>query len=107
MSWIAFGMILLLAVLGLCTAAWLLTDWLLGSDRITVAIQIKTEKDADMLDMLLHEAGSAFFKKRSQSPVVLVSVELMDGTLGEGDVLYDRYAKILERYGATCYLIDL
>lgn len=106
MSWFCLGVILLLAVFGFCCAVRLLSEWLFGSDRITVAIQIKDEKDADMLELLLHEARSAFFKKSALCPVVLVSVELMDGTLGVGEELYEEYAALLQHYGAECYLID-
>ena len=97
---------LLFAVFGFCCAVWLACDWLFSSKRISVAVEIKNEKDADMLDMLLHEARSAFFKKQSVRPVVLVASELMNGVMGMGDELYERYAEVLDRFGAECYVID-
>ena len=59
-----------------------------------------------MLDMLLHEAVSAFSRRRGMRVTVLLSVSLMDGRVGEGEELLPAYRELLDRYGAECYLID-
>ena len=59
-----------------------------------------------MLDMLLHEAGSAFSRPRAARTVVLISTALMDGTVGFGEELLEHYENLLDRYGAECYLIQ-
>ena len=75
-------------------------------ENLTVAIEIRTREDADMLDMLLHEAGSAFSRPRAARTVVLISTALMDGTVGFGEELLEHYENLLDRYGAECYLIQ-
>ena len=80
---------------------------LLGVPRqLMVAIEVQTKEDADMLDVLLHEAYSAFFQKKRARVVVLFSQTLMDGTIGHGEDLFDKYSDLLDVYGAECYLID-
>ena len=39
--------------------------------------------------------------------VVLLSSELMEGTVGEGEDLYPEYQELLDLYDADCYLIDI
>lgn len=75
-------------------------------ENLAVAIEIRTREDADMLDMLLHEAGSAFSRPRPMRTVVLISTGLMDGTVGFGEELLEQYEDLLDRYGAECYLIQ-
>lgn len=100
------GLILLFSTFGFCCALRMLTDWIFASRQICVAIEITEKKDADMLDVLLHEAESAFFRKSCVRPIVLVSSDLMNGIVGEGEELYPRYARMLDAFGAECYLID-
>ena len=89
---------LICTVLGIC----------FPSDRLRIAVEIRNEKDADMLDVLLHEAESAFFRKRGMRVTVLISQALFDAELigSVNGTLYDRYARILDYYGAECYMID-
>ena len=58
--------------------------------------------------MLLHEAESAFFRKKYPRAVVLISSVLFEnGTMGTSDgILYDRYADLIEQYAAECYIMD-
>ena len=96
----------LFAVFGFYCALRLFADLFFASEQIVVAVEIRDQKDAEMLDVLLHEAWSAFFRKRHGRLVVLLSYELMDGRVGVGEVLFPAYLEILERWGAECYLID-
>ena len=97
---------LLFSVFGFFSAVRMLTDWIFASEQVCVAIEIMEKKDADMLDMLLHEAQSAFFKNSAIAPVVLISTDLMNGIMGEGEELYEQYSALLDRFGAKCYLIE-
>ncbi len=97
----------LFAVYGFYCALRMLADLLWAPKQLCVAVRVQTREDADMLDVLLHEADSAFFANRRASICVLVSAALMDGTIGLGDELFDPYAELLEEYNADCYLIDL
>ncbi len=96
----------LFAVFGFSCAVHLLIETLFASEQIAVAIEIREKKDAEMLDMLLHEAGSASLRKGRARLVVLLSASLMDGTVGEGEELFPAYQALLDRYDADCYLID-
>ncbi len=97
----------LFAVYGFFCALRLLADLLWAPRQLAVAVTVQNREDADMLDVLLHEADSAFFTNRNAPIIVLVSAALMDGTVGLGEELFDTYADLLEEYGAECYLIDL
>ena len=94
------------AVFGAYCAIKTLAEALFSSDRITVALEIRDVQDVDELDMLLCEAQSTSLRRGHTRVVVLLSSALMDGTVGEGDELYDSYMDLLARYGAECYLID-
>lgn len=97
-----------LAVLGFYCLIGTVLGLLYSDDRVWIAVTVKDKKDADMLDVRLHEAESAFFKKRGMRVVVLISKHLFEnGTVGSADgVLHDCYAQITEYYGVTCYIID-
>lgn len=96
------------AVFGFCCFIQMVLDCLFSSGRFWITVKIKDEKDADMLDMLLHEADSAFFRKHGTRTVVLISSALFENeTVGSADgVLYDRYAELIEAYAAECYVMD-
>ena len=96
----------LFAVFGFFCAVRLFTELIFASEQIAIAIEVRNRNDAEMLDMLLHEAVSAFLRRGRSHIVVLLSAELMDGTVGEGEDLLPRYQDLLDRYGAECYLID-
>ena len=107
MLWILIEVgVAMLAAFGFICAAKMLLELFLMPQQISVAIEIRDKKDADMLDMLLHEARSAFLRKGRAKLVVLLASDLMDGTVGEGDTLHDEYAELIDRFGAECYLID-
>ena len=97
-----------LAVFGFCCMLQMLLDHMFSSKRFWITVKIRDEKDADMLDLLLHEAYSAFFRKRASRTIVLISSTLFEnGTVGGRDgVLYDRYADLIEEYAAECYIMD-
>ena len=73
-----------------------------------VAVAVKDERDADLLDMLLHEAASAFFQRKGMQIVILFSAHLFEnGTVGSPDgELYESFSELVEQYGAECYMID-
>lgn len=96
----------LFAVVGFYCTVRMFSELLFASGQIAVAIEVYEREDAEMLDMLLHEAGSAFLRKGHARTVVLISSDLMDGTVGEGDELFPAYQEMLDRYGAECYLVD-
>ena len=96
----------LFAVFGFYCALRMVADLFWNPKQICVAVKVQNKEDAEMLDVLLHEAYSAFFRKGHRI-TVLISSALMDGTLGEGEELFDQYSDLLELYGAECYLIDL
>ena len=95
----------MLAVFGFYCAVRTVADMLWAPHQLFVAIEVRERADAEMLDVLLHEAYAAFFRKGKQI-VVLFSNELMNGTVGVGEQLYEKYSDLLDTYGADCYLID-
>ena len=95
----------LLAVFGFYCALRMVADLFWKPRQVCIAVTVQNEKDAEMLDVLLHEAYSAFFRKGHRI-VVLLSGELMDGTVGVGEELFEKYSDLIQTYGAECYLID-
>ena len=95
-----------LSVFGFYCFLRMVFDFFFARKLFWITVEIREERDADMLDMLLHEAGSAFLRKGRVRLVVLLSTALMDGTVGFGEELLEEYAALLDRYGAECYLIE-
>ena len=98
--------ILLCSAFGFCCVVWVIADWCTGSQNQATAVLILNERDARMMDLLLQEAKGAFSFKGKRNPVVLISYDLMHGTVGYDDMLFEEYERVLERYGAECYLIE-
>jgi hypothetical protein len=96
----------LLAVFGFYCALRMVADLFWNPKQICIAVRVQNKEDAEMLDVLLHEAYSAFFRK-GRRIAVLLSSELMNGMLGEGEELFEKYNDLMDAYGAECYLIDL
>lgn len=97
----------LFAVFGFACALRALAEWFFAPPNLTMAVEVRNKEDADMLDMLLHEARSAFLRKGRRRLVVLISTDLMNGIVGHGDLLFSEYEDLLARYGAESYLIDI
>ena len=95
----------LFAVFGLYCAMRAVVGLLFPSRRISVAVEVRDKKDAENLDILLGEAVASSLQRGARL-VVLLSVDLMDGTVGEGEELSEHYADLLDRFGAECYLIE-
>ena len=97
-----------LSVFGFYCLLKTLLECFFSSERLWIAVEVREEKDADMLDMLLHEADSAFFRKGGMKTVVLFSSSLFEnGIVGSTDgVLYDEYAALVDEYAAECYIMD-
>ena len=107
MLWSLFtaSVTVLFAIFGVYCALQTLAR-LLAPPVLATAVVIMHHEDVCQLDLLLREARSVPFLKRRYPVVVLISTKLMDGTAGVGDELLPRYERLLERYGAECYLID-
>lgn len=99
-------LVALFAVFGFCCTVHIFSELLFSPEQIAVAIEVRESKDAEMLDALLCEARSLFLRKGRARLVVLLSAELMDGTVGEGEDLLPDYQETIDRWGAECYLID-
>ena len=95
----------LLSVFGLWCAIKLPAEAFFSSGRVVAAIELQNEKDAEMLDVLLHEAHSAFFCKGNRRTVVLIHQSLLQGCLGEDGVPSTATLELLDRYGAEYRII--
>ncbi len=94
-----------LAVFGLWCAIKFPIEAFFSSGKVVAAVQINNEKDAEMLDVLLHEAHSAFFRKGMRRVIVLIDASLMQGCLGKDGVLYETTLELLARFGAEYRII--
>ncbi len=95
----------LLAVFGLWCAIKFPVEAFFSSGQVVAAIDLRNEKDAERLDVLLHEAHSAFFRKGMRRIIVLIDVSLMDGCIGRDGVPHERVLELLARYGAEYRII--
>ena len=95
----------MLAVFGLWCAIKFPIEALLSSGRVVAAIELRNEKDAEMLDVLLHEAHSAFFRKGARRVIVLIDVSLTNGCIGQDGVPFEATLELLARYGAEYRII--
>ena len=95
----------MLAVFGLWCAIKLPLEALFSSGRVVAAIELRNEKDAEMLDVLLHEAHSAFFRKGMRRVVVLIDRPLLYGVIGHDGVPSERILELLAYYGAEYKVI--
>ena len=96
----------LLSVFGLWCAIKFPIEAFFSSGKVVAAVEINNEKDAEMLDVLLHEAHSAFFRKGMRRIIVLIDVSLMQGCLGKDGVPYEKTLELLARYGAEYRIIS-
>lgn len=96
----------LLSVFGLWCAIKFPIEAFFSSGKVVAAVEINNEKDAEMLDVLLHEAHSAFFRKGMRRVIVLIDVSLMQDCLGKDGVLYEKTLELLARYGADFRIIS-
>lgn len=96
----------LLAAFGFCCALHMILDRIFQPRNLSLAVEIRSREDADMLDMLLHEARSASFCLGREQITVLIPFSLMDGTVGLEGKLLEEYRELLEMYGARWCLFD-
>ncbi|MBQ7380239.1 MAG: hypothetical protein IJW70_11255 [Clostridia bacterium] len=96
----------LLAVFGLWCAIKFPVEAFFSSGQVVAAIELRNEKDAEMLDVLLHEAHSAFFRKGMRRIIVLIDISLMNGCVGREGVLHESVLELLARYGAEFRIIS-
>lgn len=96
----------ILAIFGLIFLFRAVFDWFFAPAAITVAVEIKSKKDADDLDILLCEAEKSIFRRRGVSTVVLIPPKLLHGEIGEGGVLYLPYRQVIEEYHAAICIVS-
>ncbi len=96
----------LFAVFGFYCVIRLFCELLFAPSQLAVAVEVREREDAEMLDMLLQDARGAFLRRGHARLVVLLSYELMDGTVGIGEELLPHYKELLEQFDAECYLIE-
>ena len=96
----------LLSVFGLWCAVKFPLEAFFSSGQVVAAVELNNENDAEMLDVLLHEAHSAFFRKGMRRIIVLIDVSLMQGCLGKDGVPYEKTLELLARYGADFRIIS-
>ena len=89
-----------LAVIGFYGVLHAVFESALRPRQITTAVTVRSERDARDLDILLCEARRAPCRRASRRLFLIVSSELMDGTVGEAGKLNEEYAALAERYGA-------
>ena len=90
----------LLSVFGLWCAVKFPIEAFFSSGQVVAAVELKNEKDAEMLDVLLHEAHSAFFRKGMRRIVVLIDEQLLYGVMGTDGVPHQDVLELLAYYGA-------
>ena len=97
----------MLAAYGLYYALKAVAEWLFPTEQLMVAVEIRTLQDAQDLECLLYDARMLMHRRGGMRIAVLISEQLLDGTVGIGDTLLEPYAALLEQYDADCYLIDM
>ena len=65
------------AALGMICFVRMMADSLFFPRQMRVEVILRTREDADLLDMLLHEARFAFFSHRA-APIVLIGEDLRE-----------------------------
>ncbi len=95
----------MLAVFGLWCAIKLAFETLFSSRCVFAAIELNNRKDAEMLDVLLQQAHSAFFCKGMRRVVVLIDRPLLYGVIGHDGVPSEQILELLAYYGAEYKVI--
>ena len=96
----------MLAVFGLWCAIKVLGDMIFMPRCLVAAIEIKNQKDAEMLDVLLQHAHSAFFRQRTCRVVVLIDEPLLYGVIGHDGVPSVQTLELLAYFGAEYRVIS-
>lgn len=97
-----FGVALaVFAVFGFACATQMILDACFPLGQILTVVEIKTEEDAELLEMLLQEAKNGFLRGRSPRRAVLLSETLC----AEGEIPSD-ILRILKKHGTDCYIIE-
>ena len=89
-----------LAVIGFYGILHGLFESVLRPRALTSAVVIRDMEEAADLDILLCEARRSLFRRRGEGVVLVISADLMDGTMGKDGILNEDYALLVERYGA-------
>ena len=107
MPWNLFSILatLLFAVYGFYCALCRLVAFF-APRALAVSVSVMRKEDAERLELLLQEARRVASFTGTAPVVVLISTELMDGTVGVGENLLLQYETLFEQYGVRCYLID-
>ena len=89
-----------LSVIGLFGVLHGIFESLLVPRELGTAVILTRKITPCELDILLCEARRAPCRRASRRLFLIVSSELMDGTVGEAGKLNEEYAALAERYGA-------
>ena len=98
-----------LAVFGFYCFLQMVEEWIFTPRNIAVAVEIKTKRDAEELELLLSQARSASFQKGRSRILVLIPRSLLLEVCPENvsDLSGESYfCKLLEQYGAECVLVE-
>lgn len=93
-----------LAIFGLIFLFRAVFDGCFAPRTITVAVTVRSKKDADDLDILLCEAEKCIFRRRGVPAVVLIAPELLQGAIGENGALFPAYRDLIHAHHATVYI---
>ncbi len=89
------------ALFGLVCAIELIVEACFPQEQIFTVVEIREQKDAEMLDLWLAEARRTSMRSASARVGVLLSPTLLqDGRIPQ------KMLDIMERYGAECYLCE-
>ena len=96
----------ILAVFGLIFLFRAVFDWFFAPAAMTVAITVKSKKDADDLDILLGEAEKSIFRRRGVPTIVLIPSTLLQGEIGREGTLDPIYRQVIEVYQAEIRVLS-
>ena len=90
-----------LAAFGLACGIQMIVEACFPLQQIVASVEIQTEADAELLELLLQEARNGWIRRKSSRVGVLLSESLLKN--GE---IPDEILKLLKKYDADCYLIS-
>ena len=103
MLWnLIFGCLLaVFGVFGFVCAVQMILEVCFPVRQMLTAVELRTPQDAELLEMLLKESKTSYFRRPSGRVCVLMSDALCEKGQLPTDVL-----KLLKKYGADCYIVE-
>lgn len=103
MLWnLIFGCLLaVFGVFGFVCALQMLLEVCFPVGQMLTAVELRTQQDVEMLELLLKESKTSYFRRPSGRVCVLMSDVLCEKGQLSADVL-----KLLKKYGADCYIVE-